>query len=631
MKKIFFPTVAIALALLSACTGKEMPEDNGTITASIDALTTRTALENAGDHYNVNWVAGDQITVDNGTRTAVYQAASGGSTVTEFNKVSWGAFTGDTFTGYYPNEIAGGYLPYTQTYAAGDVFKVPMVSDVTTDLKNLRFRPVTGILKLSVTTGIKSLSIKGIKISADQGMSGSYTLIDGAAIVNDDRTGVELDCGDGVALENVTTPFYIAVPANTYTGMKITLFSTDGKASVVKLQDNTSYTVRNAELREIKIAANTFTDIEGEGEARLCYGTKFNETIKQLVVKGMRSHEDDSLITRIVFRTNDNSTGKAKVSSYDSPYPVYVRLEGTEVIVSTPAASIHTGVNAGWMFAGFKLLGEIENLKALNTSGTEDFSYMFDDCYALKSVDLSNFDTSSSMTFAYMFAYCRSMTKIDVSKFDTSNSLSFGFMFYHCEKAVELPVGNFNTDKAKNFDNVFSDCWVVKSLDLSKWNSDHVTETRSMFNRCRAIKELDLSHMTFASANLQTYMFFQMSNLEVLHIESMDCSRWTNVDNRVHMFRQIPNLRELYLGEKGYNTTAYKPSYFFAATDDKEGARTASTSGSLTIHCTQRGADWLSKTNLRWINSGYSGQKAVPVKFVDYKTGAEIKVTWGAN
>ncbi|MBQ7575775.1 MAG: BspA family leucine-rich repeat surface protein [Bacteroidales bacterium] len=631
MKKIFFPIVATALALLSACTGTEMPEDNGTITASIDALTTRTALENAGDHYNVNWVAGDQITVDNGTRTAVYQAASGGSTVTEFNKVSWGAFTGDTFTGYYPNEIAGGYLPYTQTYAAGDVFKVPMVSDVTTDLKNLRFRPVTGILKLSVTTGVKSLSIKGIKIFADQGMSGSYTLIDGAAIVNDDRTGVELDCGDGVALENVTTPFYIAVPANTYTGMKITLFSTDGKASVVKLQDNTSYTVRNAELREIKIAANTFTDIEGEGEARLCYGTKFNETIKQLVVKGMRSHEEDSSITRIVFRTNDNSTGKAKVNSYDSPYPVYVRLEGTEVIVSTPAASIHTGVNAGWMFAGFKRVEEIANLGVLNTSGTEDFSYMFASCTNLKSLDLSSFDTSSSMTFAYMFSYCQNLKKVDVSRFDTSNALSLAFMFYHCESAEEIPVGNFSTAKSKSFDNTFSDCWAVKSLDLSKWDDGPCRETRSMFNRCKSLKELDIRHMSFPSATLQTYMFYQMASLEVLHIEGMDCSRWDDAADRIHMFRQIPNLKEIYFGEKGYNPAGLKPSYFFSATDDKEGARTASSSGSLTIHCTQAGAEWLSKTNLRWINSGYSGQKAVPVKFVDYKTGAEIKVTWGAN
>ena len=97
------------------------------------------------------------------------------------------------------------------------------------------------------------------------------------------------------------------------------------------------------------------------------------------------------------------------------------------------------------------------------------------------------------------------------------------------------------------------------------------------------------------------------------------------------MFRQIPKLRELYLGEKGYNTTAYRPSYFFAANDDKVGARTASTSGSLTIHCTQRGADWLSKTNLRWIYSGYNISAPVNVKFVDYKTGAELTTTWAAN
>ena len=56
-----------------------------------------------------------------------------------------------------------------------------------------------------------------------------------------------------------------------------------------------------------------------------------------------------------------------------------------------------------------------------------------------------------------------------------------------------------------------------------------------------------------------------------------------------------------------------------------------STSGNLTIHCTQKGADWLSKTNLRWIYSGYNISTPVNVKFVDYKTSAELTTTWAAN
>ncbi|MBO4571379.1 MAG: BspA family leucine-rich repeat surface protein [Bacteroidales bacterium] len=631
MKKILFSLVAIALFAAASCTVDEMVQDNETIIASIEAVSTRTALADAGDHYDVNWVAGDQITVDNGTKTAIYQTTTGGSTTGEFHKITWGAFTGDSFTGYYPSEIANGYLPFTQTYAAGNVFKVPMVSDPAVDLTNLRFKPVTGILKLSITTGIKTLKIKSIRVSADQGLSGSFTLVDGAAIVADDRAGVLLDCGDGVEIGGTATPFYIAVPANLYTGIRITLYNTEGRACVVKLQDNTSYSVRNAELREIKIAANSFSAPDNGGEALLCYGTAFNEALKQLVVPRKRSHVEDSVVTKIVFKTNDYTAGTVKVSNFDSEFPIYASLEGTVVTVTTPASSIRTAENACHMFAGFTLVEEIENINVLNTSATQDFSYMFSHCTKLKSVDLSRFETSASMTFAYMFSYCQSLKVIDVSKFDTSNALSLGFMFYHCESAETLPVGNFNTAKSNNFDNVFSDCWAVKSLDLSKWNTDRGRETRSMFNRCRALKELDLSHMSFASAELQTYMFYQMSSLEVLHLESMDCSRWTDMANKIHMFRQIPNLKDLYLGEKGYNTDSFKPSYFFSATDDKAGARTSSLSGSLTIHCTQKGADWLSKTNLRWINSGYSGMAPVPVKFVDYKTGAELTVTWPAN
>ncbi|MBO4768063.1 MAG: hypothetical protein J5495_00855, partial [Bacteroidales bacterium] len=346
MKKILFSIIAIAMFVASACTKVETVQDNETIIASIDALTTRTALENAGDHYNINWVAGDRIAVDNGTKTALYETSIGGSTVAEFHKITWGSFTGDSFTGYYPSELADGFLPYTQTYADNHVFSVPMISDVTDNVANLRFKPVTGILKLVVTTGVKTLKIKNIMVSADQGMSGSFSLKDGAAIVNDDRAGVMLDCGEGVELGTGEAPFYLAVPENLYTGIKITLTASDGRVAVVKLQDNTSYSVRKGELREIKIMAGNFTEPVNGGEALLCYGTEFNEYLKQLLVEGMRCHEDDSSVTRIVLSTNDYSTGPKKVSRSDSEFPVYARLEGTEIIVSTPASSIHTAVNA---------------------------------------------------------------------------------------------------------------------------------------------------------------------------------------------------------------------------------------------------------------------------------------------
>ena len=55
------------------------------------------------------------------------------------------------------------------------------------------------------------------------------------------------------------------------------------------------------------------------------------------------------------------------------------------------------------------------------------------------------------------------------------------------------------------------------------------------------------------------------------------------------------------------------------------------TAGGVNFITTQEIADWLATTNLRWINSGYSGRKAIPVTFIDNVTGDKLTVTWAAN
>ncbi len=631
MKKILLALSAIAIFAFSSCTKEEAPQqDDDTIIAVIDAATTRTAIAAAGDHYDVNWVENDQITVSNGTATALYKTTTGGSTIGEFKKTTWGSFSGDSFTGYYPSEIAGGFLPYHQDYAAEGVFKVPMISDPSSDAKTLYFKPVTGILKINLTTAASNVVVKSIVIKADQGLSGSYSLIDGAAIVTD-TAGTILDCGEGVAISNAATPFYIAAPANTYSNLEIIVVASNGLVSETKLQAGTTYSVRNGELREINLAVNTFAKGTSGGVATLCYGSEFNEYVKQLVTPKKFSNADDSVITKISFLTDDYTVGQVKVSDVHSEYPIYATLIGTELKVTTPASGIKTGKHGAYLFSGMTKLKRIENLNIIDFSDNEDFSYMFNNCRMLESIDLSNFVTDKSMTFAYMFCYCQMVKTLDLSKFKTGNALSLGFMFQHCESLTELDVKHFDVSNCRNLDNTFDDCWVLKSLDLSTWNTDKVRETRSMFNRCKSIKELDIRHMTFPSTTLMTYMFYQMEKLEVLHIEGMDFSRWTNTANQTYMFNYIPNLKEIYFGEKGYNEETYRPDYIFCANTQAKGTRTASNSKALTIHCSQKGADWLSKTNLRWINSGYNGKNPIPVTFVDYQTGAELSVTWGAN
>lgn len=626
MKKALI--LAAFAALFTIACSVDGPRNAETLHAEIVAPATRTALEAADGGYQINWVAGDRIAVSDGAATALYEATSGGSTSADFQKVSGDVPTGDACIGYYPTDIAEGVLPQYQNWAADGSVAVPMVSDPTGDLSLLKFRPVTGILRLNVSTALSGVKVREIRLQADQGLSGDYQLIDGAAVVSgSDR--VVLECG-GAAIGTEPVAFQVAVPAGTYTGLQITVLTTDGRASVITLPQGDRYTVRNAQMRSIDIAAESFAPYAGSGEASLMYGPDFNELIKQLATPDRKAIDNDSTITHIVIKTGDLTQGQVLVSDAGSENPVWASYDATTgtVTITSPASVLYTNKQASHMFRGFCLVKEIENLKAINTARAQNLSYFFHRCFNLKSVDLSNFDTSNCDCFGFMFSYCQNLESLDVSHFNTAKALTMANMFQHCEKVTTLDVSHFVTDSVRSMDNLFSDCHKLSALDLSGWNTDFVEDTRSMFNRCKSITDLDIRHMSFPRTGRMTYMFYQMEHLETLHIDGMDCSRWNNADNQIHMFRYIPRLKKVWFGAKGYNSPSFKPGNFWTPSNDKSGVRTASLSGSLTIYCSEAAATWLKETNLRWINSGYKGQTAIPVKFVNYQTGVEFSVAW---
>ena len=236
---------ALAAIALISCDRRldvqEQPQTDGSssvFTASTESPATKTALEQDGEQYNVNWQDGDRITiVDAASNVGVYTTTS---TTTQ------GSFTyvpesGDEavtapYKAWYPAGIYNGgtpALPATQNYVAGNISGSPMYAESgTTDLA---FKNIAGIIRLNISTLLGGKKVRRIELSANEGMSGTIT--NAAALATSEyaatvsgTAGVTLDCGvSGVAISNVATPFHIAVPANTYTGLKITVVTTDGE------------------------------------------------------------------------------------------------------------------------------------------------------------------------------------------------------------------------------------------------------------------------------------------------------------------------------------------------------------------------------------------------------------------
>ena len=86
-------------------------------------------------------------------------------------------------------------------------------------------------------------------------------------------------------------------------------------------------------------------------------------------------------------------------------------------------------------FRGCENLTTIEGIEYLNTENVENMSFMFRDCYALESLDLSSFNTAKVTSMSRMFYICKALTTIYASDNFVTNQVTNGNdMFYGCEK-----------------------------------------------------------------------------------------------------------------------------------------------------------------------------------------------------
>ena len=302
MKKNTMLFAALAAIAIISCDRRldiqEIPEteDSAAVfTASTEAPATKTALEQDGEQYNVNWQNGDRITiVDAASHVGVYTTTS---TTTQgvFTYVPESGAEAVTapYKAWYPAGIYGAgtpVLPATQDYVAGNISGLPMYAEGGTT--NLAFKNLGGIIRLNISTTQGGKKVRRIELSANEGMSG--TIANAATLASSEyvatvsgTAGVTLDCGvSGVAIGTEPTAFHIAVPANTYTGLKITVVTTDGEVQTRTLKSDREIVVGRSSITTITIPFNDlYTDLSAAQTANAYIVSaagkyKFRATVK---------------------------------------------------------------------------------------------------------------------------------------------------------------------------------------------------------------------------------------------------------------------------------------------------------------------------------------------------------------
>ncbi len=200
-------------------------------------------------------------------------------------------------------------------------------------------------------------------------------------------------------------------------------------------------------------------------------------------------------------------------------------------------------------FDGCKNLTEIKGIENLNTENVTHMNSMFNECTALKSLDLTNFNTAKVTNMSYMFNDCSALASLNVSKFNTAEVKDMDFMFYNCSTLTSLNLSNFNNAKVTTMISMFDGCTKLESLDLSNFNTAEVTNMGCMFYNCSALTSLNLSNFNTAKVTNMSAMFYNCSALTTIY--ASDKFVTGQLSFSTDMFSGCKNL----IGAIGYDET----------------------------------------------------------------------------
>ena len=173
---------------------------------------------------------------------------------------------------------------------------------------------------------------------------------------------------------------------------------------------------------------------------------------------------------------NGNGSVLAWVSSVGGRYWLYLAGEG----------GINAGATCRNLFAGYTNLNRINFAGNLHTDFSQDMGYMFYDCGALTSLDLSDFNTANVRDMRGMFYDCDGLSSLDLRSFSTDKVQNMSYMFWRCDSLKSMDLSSFDTTNVQDMRSMFEYCDALTSLDLSSFNTTNVRDTTDMFYDCPA-------------------------------------------------------------------------------------------------------------------------------------------------
>ncbi len=218
-------------------------------------------------------------------------------------------------------------------------------------------------------------------------------------------------------------------------------------------------------------------------------------------------------------------------------YNLYVLADGP----------IYTPVDSTDLFYKMQCVETI-NMDNLNTSRTQNMSWMLGDCRKLSKLDLSKWDVRNVTNMNGLLYMCTSLTEISFDGWETENLVYLSNFLRDCSSLKKADVSDLDTKKVKTLYRTFYGCGALEEIEgLNEWNTSKVENMEQVF-LCREgdpnpMTEIDISNFDSSSVTVTSYMFYYCSNLETVHFgEKWDMAKVSNTNN---MFNGCTSLQTI--------------------------------------------------------------------------------------
>ncbi len=248
MKNIFTIAALTVASVIAVSCAKEVAGNSGLIAhASLQPFEATKAIGQYS--YNIVWEENDHISVlDASGLKGDFELINGqGTTSGTFRYGGEKTFTAP-LSAFYPASIVTEDKSLVWPSEQSDVKNIANVPMTATSPKaegdiNFAFKHLGAVLQLVFTAKNGEIKVGCIDITADQGLSGEFEVVEGTAKILASESEGTITTGDisgkGIKISAAATYLNFAVPAGNFTNFKITITDISGKQYSLSAKDLT--------------------------------------------------------------------------------------------------------------------------------------------------------------------------------------------------------------------------------------------------------------------------------------------------------------------------------------------------------------------------------------------------------